>query len=484
MAKERNFPEGLTFGDVLLKPKYSSVIPHEVDLHSCFSTNIELRMPIISAAMDTVTEKEMAIAMALQGGLGIIHKNMSIDKQASQVRKVKRYESVMISDPITVYPSETIGKLKKIMEQYNISGVPVVDDKKKMKGIVTKRDLIFEEDESIPIKKIMTPRKDLITGKEGISLEEVKKILRKHKVEKLPLVDKEDRLAGLITLRDILKRKEFPDANIDDEGKLYCGAAVGISPKSFERAQELIKSGVDCIIIDTAHGHSKKVFDVAKRIRKICNADLVVGNIASGEAARDLMKLDIDAIKVGVGPGSICTTRVISGIGVPQLSAIIEVAEGVKGKIPIISDGGIIYSGDITKALAAGADSVMIGNLLAGTDEAPGDQIFLEGRRFKVYRGMGSLDAMKEGSKDRYFQTGKLVPEGVVARIPYKGPVSEVLFQLTGGVKSGMGYIGAKNIAELKEKAEFIRITPSGVRESHPHDVKITKEPPNYEIFG
>ncbi len=483
MAKDRDFLRGLTFDDVLLKPGFSEVIPQEVDICSQFSSRISLRLPIISAAMDTVTEKEMAIEMALQGGLGIIHKNMSIEKQASQVRSVKRYESVMISDPITVSQNETIGQLKDIMEQYNVSGVPVVDKNRKILGIVTKRDLIFEDDDTIQIKKVMTPRKNLITGSNGISLEEVKKILRKHKVEKLPLVDKDDKLTGLITLRDILKRKEFPEANIDEEGRLYCGASVGVASNTIERAQELIKAGVDCIVIDTAHGHTKKVFEVAKRLRKLSSdCDIVVGNIATGEAAKDILKLDIDAIKVGVGPGSICTTRVISGVGVPQLSAIMEVTKVVEGKKAIISDGGIIYSGDITKALAAGAYSVMIGNLLAGTDEAPGDQIFLEGRRFKVYRGMGSLDAMKEGSSDRYFQSTKLVPEGVVARIPYRGPVGEVLYQLSGGLKSGMGYVGAKNLKELREKADFVRVTHAGVEESHPHDVEITKEPPNYEI--
>ena len=482
MAKGRIFLKGLTFDDVLIKPRYSSILPGETNLHSLFSKNIGLRFPVVSAAMDTITEKEMAIVLAKQGGLGIIHKNMSIEEQANQVKKVKRYESVLIQEPVTVKPSATIGELMEMMEHNGISGVPVVDNQNRLMGIVTRRDLVFEEDRSKLVRKMMTPRKVMITGKEGISINEVKKIFQKHKVEKLPLVDKDDHLTGLITLRDILKRREFPEANIDKEGKLFCGAAVGVSPETSERARALGEAGVDCIVIDTAHGHTKKVFEVARDLRKICECDLVIGNVATGEAARDLLKLDVDAIKVGVGPGSICTTRVISGIGVPQVTAIMDVAEEVGGKVPIIADGGIIYSGDITKALAAGADSVMIGSLLAGTDEAPGDEVILEGRRFKVYRGMGSIDAMKEGSKDRYFQTGKLVPEGVVARVPYKGPVAEILFQLAGGLRSGMGYVGAATIKDLREKSEFVKITSAGLRESHPHDVRITKEPPNYEI--
>lgn len=484
MEKERAFDLGLTFGDVLLKPGYSEVLPGDTDINTKFSRNINLRLPIVSSAMDTVTEEEMAIAIALQGGLGIIHKNLSIEKQAAQVRKVKRFESVLISDPITVTPKATTKEVEDLMEHYNISGVPVIDNQGKLEGIITKSDLIFEDDKNKKIKEVMTPREKLITGEKGVSIEKVKRLFRKHKVEKLPLVDKDDRLVGLITLRDILKRKEFPEANIDEKGQLYCGAAVGVGDDTLERASELLEAGVDCLVIDTAHGHTKKVFDIAKKVREICDRDLVVGNIVTKKAAKDFLKMELDAVKVGVGPGSICTTRVVSGIGVPQLTAIRDVAEGIEGKIPIIADGGITFSGDITKALAVGADSVMIGGLLAGTDEAPGDSILLEGRRFKVYRGMGSVDAMEAGSKDRYFQTGKLVPEGVVSRVPYKGPVSEVLFQLEGGLRSGMGYIGASNLKELREKAEFIQVTNAGLTESHPHDVKIIKEPPNYEILS
>ncbi len=484
MGQERPFDLGLTFGDVLLAPGYSEVIPGDTEISSKFSRHINLPLPIVSSAMDTVTEEEMAIAVALQGGLGIIHKNLSIEEQSTQVRKVKRFESVLIPDPITVIPSVTIKEVEELMKYHNISGVPVVDSKSHLKGIITKSDLIFEDDKNKKVKEIMTPRKKLITGKKGVSIEEVKNLFRKHKFEKLPLVDKNDKLVGLITLRDILKRKEFPRANIDKEGRLYCGAAVGVSEDTEERARELLMAGVDCLVVDTAHAHTKKVFDITKILRKVCDRDLVVGNIVTDDAAKDLLKLDVDAVKIGVGPGSICTTRVISGIGVPQLTAIQKVAGAVKGKVPIIADGGVIFSGDITKALAGGADSVMIGGLLAGTDEAPGDSILLEGRRFKVYRGMGSVDAMEAGSKDRYFQTGKLVPEGVVSRVPYKGPVSEVLYQLEGGLRSGMGYVGARNLEELKAKAKFVQVTNAGLTESHPHDVKIIKEPPNYEIIN
>jgi IMP dehydrogenase len=483
LGKERPCNLGLTFGDVLLEPGYSNVIPSDTNVDSRFSKNINLFLPIVSSAMDTVTEDDMAIAVALQGGLGIIHKNLSIEEQSAQVRKVKRFESVLIPDPITVLPSVAIREVEGLMGKHNISGVPVVDSKGKLKGIITKSDLIFEDDKNKKVKDVMTPRGKLITGKKGVSIKQVKDLFRKHKFEKLPLVDKNDKLVGLITLRDILKRKEFPRANIDKEGRLYCGAAVGVSEDTPERGRELLSAGVDCLVVDTAHAHTKKVFDVTKMLRKICDKDLVVGNIVTGKAAKDFMKFEVDAVKVGVGPGSICTTRVISGIGIPQLTAIQNVAEAVKGRLPIIADGGITFSGDITKALAGGADSVMIGGLLAGTDEAPGDSILLEGRRFKVYRGMGSVDAMKAGSKDRYFQTGKLVPEGVVSRVPYKGPVSEVLFQLEGGLRSGMGYVGARNLKELREKAKFIQVTNAGLTESHPHDVKIIKEPPNYEII-
>ena len=484
MEKKKSFNLGLTFGDVLLAPGYSEVVPSETDIRSKFSRRIALPLPIVSSAMDTVTEDEMAIAVALQGGLGIIHKNLSIEEQAAQVRKVKRFESVLIPDPITVAPSVTIKEVEDLMKSHNISGVPVVDSKKQLKGIITKSDLIFEDNKGKKVKEVMTVREKLITGSKGISIEEVKKLFRKHKFEKLPLVDKNDKLVGLITLRDILKRKEFPRANIDKEGRLYCGAAVGVSDDTQERAKELLSAGVDCLVVDTAHAHTKKVFDITGKLRKTCDRDLVVGNIVTGEAAKDLLKLDVDAVKVGVGPGSICTTRVISGIGVPQLTAIQNVAEAVQGKVPIIADGGVTFSGDITKALAGGADCVMIGGLLAGTDEAPGDSILLEGRRFKVYRGMGSVDAMEAGSRDRYFQTGKLVPEGVVSRVPYKGPVSEVLYQLEGGLRSGMGYVGARNLKELRKKAKIIQVTNAGLTESHPHDVKIIKEPPNYEIIN
>jgi len=483
LGKERPCNLGLTFGDVLLEPGYSDVIPSETNVDSRFSKNINLFLPIVSSAMDTVTEDDMAIAVALQGGLGIIHKNLSIEEQSAQVRKVKRFESVLIPDPITVLPFVAIREVEGLMGKHNISGVPVVDSKGKLEGIITKSDLIFEDDKNKKVKDVMTPREKVITGKKGVSIKQAKDLFRKHKFEKLPLVDKNDKLVGLITLRDILKRKEFPRANIDKEGRLYCGAAVGVSEDTLERARELLSAGVDCLVVDTAHAHTKKVFDVTKMLRKICDKDLVVGNIVTGEAAKDFMKFEVDAVKVGVGPGSICTTRVISGIGIPQLTAIQNVAEAVKSKIPIIADGGITFSGDITKALAGGADSVMIGGLLAGTDEAPGDSILLEGRRFKVYRGMGSVDAMEAGSKDRYFQTGKLVPEGVVSRVPYKGPVSEVLFQLEGGLRSGMGYVGARNLKELRGKAKFIQVTNAGLTESHPHDVKIIKEPPNYEII-
>jgi IMP dehydrogenase len=484
LGKEKPFDLGLTFGDVLLEPGYSEVIPSDTEISSKFSRNISLFLPIVSSAMDTVTEDEMAIAVALQGGLGIIHKNLAIEEQAAQVRKVKRFESVLIPDPITVLPSVKIREVEDLMSIHNISGVPVIDNKGFLKGIITKSDLIFEDDKNTKVKEVMTPRNKLITGKKGVSIEEVKELFRQHKFEKLPLVDKKDKLVGLITLRDIIKRKEFPKANIDKEGRLYCGAAVGVSGDTVERAKELLDAGVDCLVVDTAHAHTKKVFDITRKIRKLCDSDLVVGNIVTGEAAKDLLKLDVDAVKVGVGPGSICTTRVISGIGVPQLTAIRKVAEAVNNKVPIIADGGITFSGDITKALAGGADSVMIGGLLAGTDEAPGDSILLEGRRFKVYRGMGSVDAMEAGSRDRYFQTtGKLVPEGVVSRVPYKGPVSEVLFQLEGGLRSGMGYVGAGDLKELRKKARFIQVTNSGLSESHPHDVKIIKEPPNYEII-
>lgn len=472
--------EYLTYDDVLLVPQYSEVLPSQVDLSTKFSRHISLRIPIVSAAMDTVTECAMAIALAREGGIGVIHKNMSIDKQAEEVERVKRFESGMIQNPIVLYANSTVKDAISLMEKHNISGLPVVEKGMKLLGLITKRDILFEEDSKKKVSKLMTPFDRLVTGKEGITIEEAKRIFQEKKVEKLPIIKKNRILTGLITVKDILKRIRYPQSTKDEHGRLRCAAAVGVSKETVDRTKALLSAGVDAIIIDTAHGHSRKVFEIAKKLRGIVDVDLIVGNVASEKAVKDILSLDVDAIKVGVGPGSICTTRVIAGIGVPQLSAIMETSN--VSNVPIIADGGIKYSGDITKALAAGASSVMIGSLLAGTEESPGESVIYEGRRFKVYRGMGSLDAMKEGSSDRYFQEGKLVPEGVVARVPYKGPAQDVIFQLIGGVRSGMGYIGAKNISILQKRAKFIKITAAGLKESHPHDVVITKEPPNYEI--
>lgn len=477
--------EALTYDDVLLVPAYSEILPRETNTSSKLTRNIRLNVPLVSAAMDTVTEAELAIAIALEGGLGFIHKNMKIELQAEQVRKVKRSQSGLILDPVTLGLNATVQDAENIMRDYRIGGIPVVDESKKLVGIITNRDLRFQQDMNAPVEKIMT-KENLIVAPEGITLEKAEGILKKYKIEKLPIVDKKGRLKGLITFKDIQKKKTKPTACQDEFGRLRVGAAVGVTPDILDRIDALKTAGVDVISIDTAHGHSMYVMDAAKRVkRKYPELDLIVGNIASGEAAKALVKAGADAVKVGVGPGSICTTRVVAGIGMPQLSAVYEAAKALKGSdVAIIADGGIRFSGDIVKAIAAGADSIMIGSLLAGTEEAPGEMIIYEGRKFKSYRGMGSIEAMEDGSKDRYFQdvevdVKKLVPEGISGRVPYKGLVSEVIYQLVGGLKAGMGYCGAKNIEKLKQ-AKFVKITQAGVAESHPHDVMITREAPNY----
>ncbi len=479
----RNFEKALTFDDVLILPGKSNVLPHEVNLKTKFSRNVELNLPFVSAAMDTVTESQMAIAMAQEGGMGIIHRNITPDEQKEEVIRVKRFESWFINEPITLPPEEKVEKAKEVMEKHSISGIPIVKKDRTLVGIVTKRDLRYIENSQITIEQIM--KKNVITGKEGITVEEAHKILIENKIEKLPVIDRFGKLRGLITLKDLSKKIEHPNANIDDKGRLRVGAAIGTGDDWEERFYKLKEAEVDVVVIDTAHAHSKRVLDVTNIIKKKHpEVELVVGNVATEEAAEDLAKLDVDGIKVGIGPGSICTTRVIAGIGVPQLTAIMECYKvSKKYKIPIIADGGIRYSGDIVKALAAGADCVMMGNLLAGTEESPGEIIIHEGKRYKTYRAMGSISAMKKGSKDRYFQDKaiKFVPEGVEGMVPYRGSVRDVLFQLSGGVRAGMGYIGAKNIKELRRKSKFIIISPFGLKESHPHNIIITKEAPNYE---
>jgi IMP dehydrogenase len=477
--------EGLTFDDVLLIPAYSEVLPKEVDLTTRFSRNIVLNTPIVSAAMDTVTEANLAIAMAREGGIGIIHKNMSIENQAKQVKIVKRAENGMIYDPITIHKESTVADAIDYMREFRIGGIPVVDGDHKLIGIVTNRDLRFEQNLSKPINEVMT-HKNLITTNQEINLEEAAAILEEYKIEKLPVVDDEYKLIGLITYKDIAKAKDRPYACKDKKGRLKVAAAIGTTKDNLERIDALVKADVDAIVIDTAHGHSLNVINMLKDAKKRCKGiDIIVGNIGTGEAALSLADAGADGVKVGIGPGSICTTRVIAGIGVPQLSAIFSAANALKNKnIPIIADGGIRYSGDIVKAIAAGASSVMIGSLFAGVEESPGESIIYNGRKYKSYRGMGSIEAMQEGSGDRYFQdpeeeVNKLVPEGIVARVPHKGILSEVYYQLIGGLRSGMGYCGAKNISKLME-AKFIRVTNSGVIESHPHDITITKEAPNY----
>jgi IMP dehydrogenase len=478
--------EGLTYDDVLLVPAYSEILPREVSIQSKFTRNISINIPIISAAMDTVTESQMAIAMAREGGIGVLHKNMTIDEQAQKVRKVKRAESGMIIDPVTLPLTAKVADANRLMREYSIGGIPIVDDNGILKGIVTNRDLRFEHESERPIVEVMT-KENLITAAVGTSLNDAEIILQKHKIEKLLIVDDSYKLVGLITFRDITKVTQKPIANKDIYGRLRVAAAIGVTGDAVDRASALVKAGVDAIVIDTAHGHTKGVVSVLKDIKKsFPELDIIVGNIATAEAAKYLVEAGADAVKVGIGPGSICTTRVVAGVGFPQFSAVLEVAAAIKGSgVPVIADGGIRYTGDIPKAIAAGADSVMLGSLLAGTKESPGETIIYEGRKFKSYRGMGSVEAMKEGSKDRYFQDveddiKKLVPEGIVGRVPYKGELYESIHQFIGGLRAGMGYCGAKDIETLKETGQFVKITASGINESHPHDVLITKEAPNY----
>jgi IMP dehydrogenase len=476
--------ESLTFDDVLLLPQKSSVLPHEVDTESYFTREILLKLPLVSAAMDTVTESKMAIAMAQSGGIGVVHKNLSVEEQAAMVARVKRAESSMIAEPISITPDKAIGEARELMAQYGISGLPVVDAQMRLVGILTKRDLLFQDDWKVPVAKVMTAE-GLVTAPEGTTLRRAREILRKHRVEKLPIVDRRHRLKGLITTKDILKRVENPNATLDGKRRLKVAAAVGVGRDALARAEALVGVEVDAIVIDTAHGHQDKVIETARQLRrKYARLQIVAGNVGTAEGALALAEAGADAVKVGVGPGSICTTRIVAGVGVPQLSAVMECAAALKTRrIPVVADGGVRYSGDAAKALAAGAGTVMMGNLLAGTDESPGEDVLLEGRRYKVYRGMGSLDAMNKGSADRYFQEGqaKLVPEGIVGRVPYRGSVRDVLFQLDGGVRAAMGFCGAGTIPEFRRKAKFIKITGAGLRESHPHDVTITKEAPNYE---
>ncbi|HHT71120.1 MAG TPA: IMP dehydrogenase [Firmicutes bacterium] len=477
--------EGLTFDDVLLEPAHSEILPREVQLDTVFTRNIRLNIPLVSSAMDTVTEARLAIALAREGGIGVIHKNMSISRQAEEVDKVKRSESGVIVDPIFLSPEHRVLAAVEIMERYHISGVPIIDPEGHLVGIITNRDLRFEEDYSRPITDVMT-KENLITAPVGTNLERAKEILKQHKIEKLPLVDEEYRLRGLITIKDIEKARQYPTAAKDDMGRLRVGAALGVGADSLERATALAQAGVDVLVVDTAHGHHQGVLDMVSRLKaEFSGIDIVAGNVATTAGTADLIAAGADAVKVGVGPGSICTTRVVAGIGVPQITAIFNARKAAeKHDIPIIADGGIKFSGDIVKALAAGAASVMIGNLFAGTEESPGETIIFQGRSYKVYRGMGSLGAMKEGSSDRYFQENveKLVPEGIEGRIPYKGPLADTVFQLVGGLRAGMGYAGTATLKQLRQEARFIRITAAGLRESHPHDVAITKEAPNYSV--
>ena len=481
---EKFVGEALTFDDVLLVPGESDVLPRDVDVTTRFSRRIRLNVPLVSAAMDTVTEARMAIALAREGGIGVIHRSLSIEAQAGEVDKVKRSESGIIVDPISLSPQHTLRDALSVMARYRISGVPITDPDGRLVGIITNRDLKFEDDLDQPIGQVMT-REGLVTAPVGTSLEEARRILHRHRIEKLPLVDEQFRLKGLITIKDIEKARKYPNAAKDAKGRLRVAAAVGVGPDTMDRAAALVAAGVDAIVIDSAHGHSRRVIAMCERLKSEFGdqVDVVAGNVATAEGARALVEAGADAVKVGVGPGTICTTRVVTGVGVPQLTAIWEAyQEAARHDVPIIADGGIRYSGDITKALAVGADAVMIGSLFAGTDESPGEVEIYQGRRFKVYRGMGSLGAMREGTSDRYGYEpdAKPVPEGIEGRVPYRGPVAEMVHQLVGGLRAGMGYCGARTIAELRSRGRFIRVTPAGVRESHPHDVQITKEAPNY----
>ena len=484
---DKNIKIGLTFDDVLILPSKSDVIPAQADVTTKFSRNISLSIPIISSAMDTVTESKMAIALAQQGGIGIIHRSMSIEKQAEEVDKVKRYESGMIVDPITMRPHNKIYEAKEVMQKYKISGLPITDENNKLVGILTNRDIRFETRLNLPIEKVMT--KELVTVPMGTSLEEAEKLFHEHKIEKIMMVNEKFQLKGLITYLDILKRIQYPHASKDSIGRLRVGAAVGVGEETLERARALVKAKLDVLVIDTAHGHSSRVLNTVKLLKKeFPEQELAAGNIGTEEAARELIELGVDAVKVGVGPGSICTTRIVTGAGIPQITAIADVYKVTREKdIPLVADGGIKYSGDIAKAIAAGASSVMLGNLLAGTEEAPGEVVIYQGRSYKTYRGMGSLEAMREGSRDRYFldllpSDAKITPEGIEGMVPFKGSAANILQMMVGGLKAGMGYSGCRTIEELQTKAKFIQVTAAGVRESHVHDVIITKEAPNYQL--
>ena len=486
MSKTKFIETGLTFDDVLLVPSYSEVLPSDVELLSKFSRNLSLKVPVVSAAMDTVTESKMAIAMAQEGGIGVIHKNLTVKQQAEKIRKVKRSESGMILDPITLTKKSKVKDALKCMKEFSIGGIPIVDKSNSLVGILTNRDLRFESDMNKSVNDVMT-KDNLVTGNPGITLKQAEKILQKNKIEKLPIIDEKNKLVGLITFRDIQKITLKPSSNKDEFGRLRVAAAIGVGGENLERCKMLYKAGVDAIVIDTAHAHTKSVLKIIKDVKKTFpDLDVVAGNVATAEAAKFLAKAGVDGVKVGIGPGSICTTRIIAGVGYPQLSAIYNVSNALKGTdISIIADGGVKHTGDITKAIAAGADCVMLGSLLAGTLESPGETIIYEGRKFKTYRGMGSVEAMEKGSKERYFQStikdkNKLVPEGIVGRVPYKGSVVESMFQFVGGLKSGMGYCGSKNIKELKDNSKFVQITSAGLDESHPHNITITKESPNY----